>query len=504
VNKFLKLSVTVIIGLTLLLLSGCSSAPPITDAEWKDYGQKVETQLVEHFGQYENKSLESYIQTIANTTKPAITTENIKVVVLDSLEVFTLALPNNTICLTRGLLGFINSDSALAFLLTRGMYQIQAKYYLNDIRNIDNKLLLSAIKDIHLKRADEHKMHYNPIFPFNTKGGGIISNWLNVPEKVLDYFPIHRLLFQEYPSELKYDQKAIDTIIQYGYSPHNVISDLNLLLAVQPVLPEYFTYFPLVFYQLRDRLEELKKIANTVPANSSKEDLYISNIQGIYFANNPKKGSQHNDYYLNDYYKYKLYDIKSKFKLNGSHRGITHVKENFVKDSEFYIVFAKPKQGFSSLNDFEQQTMREFNTQTDKNFVYQPKQKVKVNDQEANEYYQQEGFLQGDAYHFVAIDWKDYYLCFIYLHDLDMLVDYNWRLNEFLKKFKAITAEDQQLINQQTLTIQAATTTNIEQVATQYYGGPTYNQAIKAINQSADVQTKMLKLPPVLIFEGSK
>lgn len=131
------------IGVLLLLLaavfvSGCATNPVtgrgevvlMSESQEIDIGRRSHPEIIQAFGEYEDKALQDYVQRIgerlaAHSHRPELI---YRFTVLDSKQVNAFALPGGYIYITRGLLAYFNDEASLAAVLGHEIGHVTARH----------------------------------------------------------------------------------------------------------------------------------------------------------------------------------------------------------------------------------------------------------------------------------------------------------------------------------------------------------------------------------------
>ena len=138
--SFLKLAIIVIATVFMFVNYGCSVNPAtgersftglLTSEDEKKIGAEEHPKLVRAFGGlYENKEIQTYVQSIGNLIKATSEMSEIpfRFVVLDSPVINAFALPGGYIHVTRGLLALANDEAELAGVLAHEIAHVTARH----------------------------------------------------------------------------------------------------------------------------------------------------------------------------------------------------------------------------------------------------------------------------------------------------------------------------------------------------------------------------------------
>jgi len=130
----------VIHSLILLLFagSGCAVNPVtgrqdlvfLSEQDEIELGRKAHQQVLEHYGVYDNKELQRYIQHIGARLAEKSHRNNLiyRFTLLDSKDVNAFALPGGYIYITRGLLAYLRSEAELAAVLGHEIGHVTARH----------------------------------------------------------------------------------------------------------------------------------------------------------------------------------------------------------------------------------------------------------------------------------------------------------------------------------------------------------------------------------------
>ena len=108
----------------------------ISDAEERQIGDQVSTQLIERFGVFQDADVTKYVSLVGNVVAQVSTKPNMQweFIVLDTDGVNAFAAPGGFVFVTKGLLGLIKNEAELAGVLGHEVIHVTARHSINAIK----------------------------------------------------------------------------------------------------------------------------------------------------------------------------------------------------------------------------------------------------------------------------------------------------------------------------------------------------------------------------------
>lgn len=117
----------------------------ISDAEERQIGEQVSTQLIARFGVFQDAAVTKYVSLVGNVLAQVSTKPNLQweFIVLDTEGVNAFAAPGGFVFVTKGLLGLMKNEAELAGALGHEVIHITARHSINAIKK-SNAISLGA------------------------------------------------------------------------------------------------------------------------------------------------------------------------------------------------------------------------------------------------------------------------------------------------------------------------------------------------------------------------
>lgn len=126
----LVLSLSLLPGCALNPVSGTPDMVFMTETQEVESGAKFDVTIRRHFGAYDNKRLQAYVDAVGQKLAKASHRSDIKFqfTVLDSPDVNAFALPGGYVYITRGLMSYLSSEAELAAVLGHEIGHVTARH----------------------------------------------------------------------------------------------------------------------------------------------------------------------------------------------------------------------------------------------------------------------------------------------------------------------------------------------------------------------------------------
>ena len=279
-------------ALLFMGLSGCAQNPVSGKNDFVMMGVESEIALgrenhpkiIAQYGRYEDEALQAYVQAVGDKlAKVSHRRELIyRFTVLDSPVINAFALPGGYIYITRGLMGYLNSEAELAAVLGHEIGHVTARHGVRQqsaaqAANIGMVLGSILVPELRSRGAQE---------TFNMLGGALLSG----------YGREH---------ELESDALGAEYLAKSGYEPQAMLDVIRVLknqssfaaMEAKKLGKEPQTYHG-VFATHPDndtRLQHVVLAANQykVANGQLNRNDYLSRINGMTFGDSPKQGISH-------------------------------------------------------------------------------------------------------------------------------------------------------------------------------------------------------------------
>ena len=245
-------------------------------------GRKSNQQVLQEYAAYDDPKLQAYVQSVGQqlAAKSHRTDLVYRFTVLDSKEVNAFALPGGYIYITRGLMGYLNSEAELAAVLGHEIGHVTARhavrqYSAAQLANIGATLGAIFIPGMNTTASDQ----------------------------LVQFFGTALLRGYGREHELEADQLGAEYLARAGYDPQAMLEVIRVLknqetFEVRAAKAEgreaniyhgLFSTHPDNDTRLQEVIGSAEKYRNASLTYTGKEN-YLKQINGLVFGDSPREG----------------------------------------------------------------------------------------------------------------------------------------------------------------------------------------------------------------------
>jgi predicted Zn-dependent protease len=274
--SILPLSIALILGAASCArnpVTGESQLMLISEEQEIAMGREADQQITAQYGVYDHPGLNQYIDTIGQematlSHRPELDYE---FKVLDTEVVNAFAVPGGYIYVTRGILGYLNSEAELAGVLGHEIGHVTARHTAS-------------------------RMSKQMAFNVGLGVGSIVSEEFAQAAKFAKYGV--QVLFLKYSrdDERQSDRLGVEYSSQAGYDAHKMANFFNTLERLNPgggALPGFFSTHPNPedrVEAINDYTDEFRQKRGIAAADTVARERYLRAIEGIAMGENPRDG----------------------------------------------------------------------------------------------------------------------------------------------------------------------------------------------------------------------
>ncbi|HET7755459.1 MAG TPA: M48 family metalloprotease [Anaeromyxobacteraceae bacterium] len=286
---------SLVVPAAVVLLVACATNPAtgkrqlslVSEKEEIALGQQSKQQVLEQMGAYPDPKLQAYVESVGK--KMALHSERPNLpwsfTVVDDPAVNAFALPGGPIFITRGILGYLNTEAELASVLGHEIGHVTARHSVQQMSKAQLAQLGLGVGMI--------------VSPELAGVGQAASAGL-------------QLLFLKFgrDDERQADELGFRYMVKEDYDPRQADDMFVTLkrssdLAGGGRVPEWTSTHP----DPENRAEAAEKRAATVP-NADKmnvgRDVYLAHVNGIVFGDNPRQGYFQGNSFLHPDLKFRI------------------------------------------------------------------------------------------------------------------------------------------------------------------------------------------------------
>ena len=260
----------VLIGIFLfsfVLVSPVYSVPFISKKKEIEMGRSADKEVVLHFGIYQNKVLQLYVNMIGQKLVSKLINkefEKFHFKLVDSSEINAFALPGGYIYVTRGLLAALNNESELASVIGHEIAHVTLHHGAKImIRSIGAQIL--------------------------SVGGAIAS-----PKNAGKWMAISSALFQQInlgygrEAELESDSQGMMNSVEAGYHPFSMLNFLKNLRKQEVMSGQSYHGFQASHPETKERIIKAGAFASALSRKHntpiSNHNVYIEKLKGLVYG----------------------------------------------------------------------------------------------------------------------------------------------------------------------------------------------------------------------------
>lgn len=287
----MKTNYLIPLALILLLLTGGCAVNPVTgeqnlvllsESDELALGRKTNEEVLKQYTVYDNPALQNYVQNIGHklAAKSHRSNLNYSFTVLDSKEVNAFALPGGYIYITRGLMGYLNSEAELAAVLGHEIGHVTARHSVRQHSATQFATIGAALTSIFVPGMTETS---NQLVQF--AGGALLRGYGRSHELEADS------LGAEYLAKTNYDPEAMLDVI--GVLKNQEVFDKDLALKEGREPRNYhgvFSTHPDSDTRLQEVIAKAKALSDAGKTNFVGRDEYLSLIDNLVFGDSPQEG----------------------------------------------------------------------------------------------------------------------------------------------------------------------------------------------------------------------
>ena len=237
-----------------------------------EMGQQGAEAVRQQIGLYQNQSLQEYVGRVGQELAARSENPNLpwSFQIVDDPVVNAFALPGGFIFITRGILGYLNSEAEMAAVIGHEIGHVTARH---------------SAEQISRAQAAQLGLGLGSIFvPEIAQFGNVIGASLS-------------LLFLKFgrDDERQADELGLRYMSAASYDPHEMVDVFTMLGRVSEAsggssLPTWLSTHPAP----EDRRQRIEGMINSMPQSQAQgqvdRDRYLQAIDGIVFGNNPRNG----------------------------------------------------------------------------------------------------------------------------------------------------------------------------------------------------------------------
>ncbi len=281
-------------ALCALALAGCAVNPvtgnpnfvTMSESQEVNVGRTEDKKVREQYGIYEDAALQRYVNDIGQRLAKASHRAglNYQFLVVDSQEINAFALPGGYIYITRGILGYLNSEAELAAVLGHEIGHVTARHSVQQISattaaNVGASILQILVPQIRNSAGD---------LLVNTVGGALLSGYGREHELEADR------LGAEYLARTGYDPQAMIKVV--GVLKNQELFDAEVAKAEGREPRAYhglFASHPDNDTRLQEVVREAVKFKST--ENRVNREEFLRHIDRMVYADSPEQGIVRNN-----------------------------------------------------------------------------------------------------------------------------------------------------------------------------------------------------------------
>lgn len=284
-------------GFLLAQIAGCAKNPVtgkkqlalISEEQEIQYGREAHPQVLQQYGQVENRELQAYMNDIGQKLAAVSHRPQLEwhFTVVDVPVVNAFALPGGYIYITREIMAYMNNEAELAGVVGHEIGHVTARHSVSQISRAQLFSLGLGVGSI--------------VSPTFQQLSGLAETGLG-------------LLFLKHgrDDERQSDELGVQYMTQIGYDPRVFADFFKVFQALQEesgqVLPSWLSTHPAP----PDRIERTLKSAQAAIAQRGTNNLtvdrqgFLRKVDGVVFGENPREGFMQESWFLHPELRFKI------------------------------------------------------------------------------------------------------------------------------------------------------------------------------------------------------